>query len=432
MKYAQKILMLFLVFILLISFAYALVPPNYNNNNHYYSVLLDGEGEAIVNLRINVQDYDESVDSYLLEIPYSNVRVLGIYEKVKDSDRTCIAWENTCTKRGAGSTCVEYDYNGNCLKQEAPCLEYGKTCTQYNSNRITYKYEKLDVEPQFLSDKVLLDIDFTQPAEANEQKEILVAVKIYDSVSKGLGKLKLSFETFATNIDLSYVQVGVSVPGEYMIAGSNSRTNYRSNILTYTGAMESSKTLSYNEMYDYSRRIGSNYQYRKSTNNLDPFETFSVNINYSRSWFALHWPSVLIGLLIVAAIILGIVFAIKKLKLSLAKLNTNLKTDKEKTHTGLISFLGGLFVSLGIVILWTIIILVGKFLSSSFRSGSEAIFYLIVGLLGVILTLGLMIGIPIYVGSKYKPKTGFFLALWMFGWLFILSILIFIFFAIFL
>ena len=91
--------------------------------------------------------------------------------------------------------------------------------------------------------------------------------------------------------------------------------------------------------------------------NTERFETFTMDVTYSRTWFALYWPSVLLGLLIIAAIIVGIVFAVRKLKLSLAKLKTNLKTNEDKTHTGLISFLGGLFVSLGIIILWVIWIL---------------------------------------------------------------------------
>ena len=438
MKYTYKYTHILLIFALLliptIAFASMPIMPGYNiqGNNHYYSLLLDGEGEAIVNLKIDVRDYEESIDSYLLEIPYSQVRVLGVYEKVLESQKTCIQWENTCIQRGAGTTCVEYDYNGNCLKEEAPCLQYGRTCVSYSSGSQRYEYKKLDVQPQELSDKTLLNINFEQPATPNEAKELIVAVKIYDSVDKSLGKLHLSFETFGTDRDLYSVAVGVNVPEDYIIKGGNSRINYRSDFLTYASSMENSKTISNNDMDQYSRYIQNSYQYRKTTSNLDPFETFTMDVTYSRTWFALYWPSVLLGLLIIAAIIVGIVFAVRKLKLSLAKLKTNLKTNEDKTHTGLISFLGGLFVSLGIIILWVIIILVGRLLSSSFRQGSEAIFYLIVGLLGVIITLGLMIGIPIYVGSKYKPKTGFFLALWMFGWLFILAILIFIFFAIFL
>jgi len=178
MKNTQNILISLIIAILVIPmFVSGLIANSdssmlYRDNTQLYSIFMDGEGEAVVSLSINFNSYTGNDNSYLLEIPYSQVRVLGVYERVLTSQGRCIDWGNTCTQRGQGSTCVEYDFNGNCLSEEAPCLKYETACIQYDTYNKVYEYQKINIDPQQLSDKTILNIDFKEP-EQNDMKEII-------------------------------------------------------------------------------------------------------------------------------------------------------------------------------------------------------------------------------------------------------------------
>ncbi len=396
------------------------MPPGdsiYLDHNQQYSIYMDGEGETIVSLSVYFQAFKngENKNTYLLEIPYSEVQVLGVYERVLKSGGKCIEWGNTCVKRGQGSTCTEYDYNGNCLSEEAPCLEYKNACINYDNYNRVYEYEKIDITPQVLSDKTILNINFQQP-DLNDQKELIVAVKIYDAVDKSLGKFSSKFKTFSTDRMINYVNVGVGIPSEYILKHGNARVNYRPEILQYADVIENSYKISADEMRGYTSIIQRSQQYYVGESYLDTFETMTVNLQYSKTWFALYWPTLIWVLISIGIAATGIVFAVKKLK-------EKLKNAKKKEHVGLVSFLGGLLICVGISVFWGIIILLNSLITRAVFYEVQMILVSIIGLIGFLVTMGLMIGVPIYVGKKYNPKTGFYLALWTFAWLFVFGII---------
>jgi hypothetical protein len=435
MKNQYKLVLVALFLLFIPNLVLGVINPHnsYNQqNSQFYSVFFDGEGEGLVNLQIDIRPVSESIHSYLLEIPYSEVRIMSVYEKVLGSHSKCVEWENTCVTRGTGSTCVEYDYGGNCVKEEAPCLKYENTCKRYESSSMSYEYKKLDVEPQKLSDKTLLEIDFEQPAKTGDYKQIFVTLKIYDSTDKSFGKFNSEFETFGTKNDLNLVSVGINVPQDFILKEGDSNVNYNSDFFAFSQNLETSHKVLNDEMEIYSRHIRRNNQYTKSARYLDPYETFTVNTTYSKSWFALYWPNLLLGIFIGLIIIAGIIFAITKLKQYFDKINISAENKTPNMKTALISFLGGLFLSLGIVFLWLIILFLGKFMHGILARDLVYIFYLIIGFLGVIITLGSWIGIPIYISNKFKASTGFFLSLWSFAWMLVFVFITFIFMGLFL
>jgi len=422
MKNTQNILISLIIAILIIPMlasglsTYSEPSLIYQNHNQQYSVFMDGEGEAVVSLNIHFGSLGEQDTSYLLEIPYSQVRVLGVYERVLTSQGRCIDWGNTCTQRGQGSTCVEYDFNGNCLSEEAPCLKYETACIQYDTYNKVYEYQKINIDPQQLSDKTILNIDFKEP-EQNDMKEIIVIVKIYDAIDKSFGKFHANFKSFSTDKDIGYLSFSMGVPENYILKQGTSRTNYIPEVEQFTNAIETSDKITADEMSRYTSSMYRGNQYSKSTSQIDPFESFTITADYSRSWFALYWLRILWILIVLAGVVYGIVCGVKAIK---KKLPTIKKKDEE--HTGIVSFLGGLFISLGIAGIWGIIILLGTILSRYAHYSVAPIFIIIMGLFGFFITISAMIGIPIYVGNKYSSKTGFCLALWTFGWLFVFAI----------
>ncbi|MCF7866377.1 hypothetical protein K9L67_00035 [Candidatus Woesearchaeota archaeon] len=429
----KKILMSLLLLVVLLTSIYSVLglsymPDMFLSDQHKYSLQMDGEGEAIVFFKDIMYDVNKDINSYILEIPYKEIRLIGVYEKVVDSDNSnCLSWGNTCKQYGEGSTCVQYDYYGKCQTYEKPCLKYEQNCERFNQD-ISYTYEKIETQPELLSDKTILKINFKEPVMKGNQKEFIVITKIYDVGKSSLGKMNAEFETFKTNKDISSIRVSINVPDEFILKGKSSNTNYRSDMVTFAGNLESSNSLNSelsSKMSDISTHLEYSGGFVQTASYLDPYESLSVNVQYSKSWFALYWSNLFWSLLGVAIVIFLISYGIKKLK-EYTKENLPIKQqqkDSETKHKFIIPFLGGLFSALGIALLWGLIYVILLVLDNILGYRYNDLLILLMILLGILLTLFGMIGIPIFTGHKFGATTGFFTTLSLFVWLIVFAII---------
>ncbi len=408
MKKVLSIIILFLMCSMV--FAYS---PMLTTTNQYYSVQFDGEGEATVTLNLQLTNSDsEPIDSLVIEIPGEDVQVLGVVQSVSGSN--CLSWDEQCTQYGEGETCIRYNYNGDCAEYQRPCLKRERVCTRYDYYNT--RYEKIDVDPLRLSESVSIPIDLLDEVNQQESTTLIVLYKSESYSRNKLGLRQFDFETAKTAYHSNNVRVAVNVDPGLHLKGSSATVNYRSNQLPslMAGSVDQAKSEMIN---NYARQITYMSGYVKQASNLDPYESFSVKGKYSQSRLRLYLGrTVLIALFFIGMIILG-VYGIKKLS-GFAK--------AKKEHTFMIPFLSGLFTAIGLTLLWIVTIVLINLLNDVLHYSVVNLFGIVLVLLSVLITLAVLGGVPIYMGSKFEPETGVFTLASMLGWLFVFVIVCFV------
>jgi len=401
--------------------------------NQYYSVTYDGEGEAFVSARITLTNQDDNpISKVALEVPSGNMLLLGaLQETTAQTTKVCTSWNDECVEYGQGSTCVKYDYNGNCLTYDTPCLRYDKVCKAYKTNYQYQKiYEKLNLEPQTLAVTTLLPIELAMPLEKGGSTEILLIYKVNDMSKKGVGTYKFDFETIRIPYMTNSIRVSVNVQDDLYLKGTSSQVNYISNPIGLSYAMDaSSSKLSSEqsqEVRTYTQSIGNTGGYVKSTSYLDPHESYTVEGKYGKSWFSIYWGTFVWIILAIVIIFFLIMHGVKKLK----HYETEHVPEKHRVHHSkdkhkfVIPFISGLITAVGIGLVWVISIVLLSVLEGILRSGAEQVFAFVVILFAILISLAAMIGIPIYTGNRYGASTGVFTMLSMLGWMFVFAIVI--------
>jgi hypothetical protein len=423
----RKILSLLVFFVAIMCVAVAQLPASLmTTTDHYYSVMFDEEGEATVSLMMTLRNAEDSkISSLNLEIPGSSVSLIGVAQETTGYEtQTCLSWATECTEYGEGQSCVQYDYNGNCVSYERPCLKMGQVCRSYRQNyNYQPSYQKINVQPVRLSHSVSLPITLITPVSPQGQTNIIVMYKVGDYATNSLGAYNFNFETVKTPYSSNNVRVAVNVQEGLNLKGTQARVNYLSNFAGMSKALESTQLSSdmSKEMYSYTRTIQYANGLVKTATYLDPLESFSVKGVYSRSWIRLYIDTILIVGLILFGVVGFLVYGTKKLFKYAQPIES--KKQAESKHYFLVPFLVGLFTAIIISLLWGVSILVMYIAESAFGYGS-GIFGFLVALFAILITLALLIGAPVYAGSKYGAATGVFTVISVLGWLFLFSIIL--------
>lgn len=401
------------------------------NANQYYSVIYDGEGEALVSLRIDIRNNEPTpMDGILVEIPSPYVQLYAVAENIPSGYiQECIRYVDGCEEFGAGSTCVTYDVNGNCLEYERPCLNVGQVCDEYrNVGAATTGYTRLEVTPTPLADSVSLPVEFSAPLMQGNTRTLLLMYKINDAADKSAGVFRYDFATARLPLMTRNVRVATNVQSGLILKGLKSNIDYRTDFAVLessfskmgAGAVQDEVYMSYANSISRARGVVDSATY------LDAHESMVSSGQYSSSWFALYWGRLLWIILVILAVIGVIIFSSKRLKTYTRK--EKKVTKKETESKGFtLPFLSGLYTALSMLGLWIVtLVIVG--LGHEFLRRSD--FWDILGplfiVLAVIGTLALLIGIPIHMSKKHGSTIGVYTLLSTLGWMFIFFIIAFI------
>lgn len=223
---------------------------DYWHTNDYYSVEMDGEGEAFVVARMKLQGVSEGTQSDItLEIPS---RSATVYKVAQESGR-------------------------------------------YTSNAYF-----LDYSLERLGDSTRIKISLEEPIKADETTEILLVYKQQGVAEKSLGTWNFRFESVKDNSALvRKAGVEISAPDRMHMQGTgDSDVDYKPS-LTVQQAMEGS--MAANEMF---RRAPRRHNPDHTVRNLDPGESMTVTGGYSESWVLLHLDSLIGGAVILLLFLL--------------------------------------------------------------------------------------------------------------------------------
>ncbi|MBS3174782.1 hypothetical protein J4440_02785 [Candidatus Woesearchaeota archaeon] len=362
-KIIKSLLILFLL-VMPFTFSSEIAYPtnSYNQNNQYYTVTFDGEGEASVIGKLNFYNFGKNqINNIRLEIPGNNIRIINIVQEY-------------------------YGYNAICAHQGyEECFEYSR------QRDYTPKYSIINYKKEITSNAVLLDLQLYTKINSQESASIIIYYKSEDYAEKSGNIFNYDFETIKTKFDVNFVQVGINVNNELYLKEGKSKTVYQDNSFTETLAKGALSASDYSTVYRSSGSIGYG-SYVKSTSTLDPYESFKVKGKYSESWLSLNLSKVFI----ISLITLVVLFLLSLISIKLFKII-------KKQNKLILVIVTGLIIPFILSILWTFsIFIIGKIGRLYYFRNSEIFILLIILILGLLSLIGL-VGPAIYFATKYKP-----------------------------
>lgn len=352
-----------LLILLVLPFVFAMMPYPYPDTgvNQYYSVNFDGEGEATIAAKFEIQNnIKDDLNEIQLEIPGRQVRMINIFQEVYEYEEVCSNWIKVCNKD-----------NTNCELQ----------CERYYKNQIwPPKYKKIDYSIDQLSESNLYKLNLPVKIAEGEKATIILYYKSGDYTTENIGSWGFNFETIKINYDTNYINVGISVDSKLHLKGIRSDINYIDNNILATKEFASASS---DELSRFSGYIGSGY-YNENANSLDPMESFSAKGSYSASVLGLYIKEITASILILAGLISIFLYSFTRIK--------------NKNKNFVLYGLGSAFVS---IMLWVLSYFLLKFLNTVVYYPMYPVVSFIFILIVAILSLFVVLGPVIYFGFKH-------------------------------
>lgn len=250
---------------------------------HAYSVLFRGNGDAVISMRAAFTNEGTSQTNVVsFRIPRVEPRRVSAFQILREPQ--CVRYETTC---------VEY--------QEPNYFQwYGQA-----------KYQRATTG--FSGDT--LTITLPQPIKPNKSGSVLLVFSATGYTKKDLfGAYSYAFETFKVeSASVSKATIGVSVDSDLVLAGAKGKVNYRfseTDALSMAAGME--KMAAPNSQLDQMYSQVGYGTITKNVSHLEPLESYTVRGRYADSILRLYAKHLLIGLGIVIAAVVVLVLLGKR------------------------------------------------------------------------------------------------------------------------
>jgi hypothetical protein len=260
--------------------------------NHSYTVIFRGNGEAITYAKIAITNPDEKpLTEFSFEIPKVSPTEIAMYQMKLPQE------------------CVRYDYKS----PGQPCLEWRDPDYAQRYYYYGYGYREGQTEYQkiqFTRSGSLYRFTLPTPVEPYKSTAIVVAYAAKGYVKQSFGLFKFNFETIKVPSRIEQIRVAVDVDSDLLLKGKRAQVDYG----VSTSELAAPQAISSRDLDRVVGKIGSYGPLVKEAKNLAPNETFIVRGEYATNWFRLYLSSILITILIIAAIFAGVYFLAKFLK----------------------------------------------------------------------------------------------------------------------
>ncbi len=260
--------------------------------NHFYSVIFRGNGEAITYARIVITNPNEKpLTEFSFEIPKISPTEIVMYQIKLPQE------------------CVRYNYHtpeNSCLEWRDPdyTQEYYYSSYRYREGKI--EYQKI----QYTKSGNLYSFTLPSAIEPHKSTAILVAYAAKGYVKESFGLFKFNFETIKVPSRIERVRVTVDVDTDLFLKGKKAQVDYET---PATGELKLSAPsgLSSRDLDRVVGKIGLSGPLVKEAKNLAPNETLIVKGEYATNWFRLYLSSILLTILIIAAFFVGFYLLIR-------------------------------------------------------------------------------------------------------------------------
>jgi hypothetical protein len=398
--------------------------------NHSYSVVFRGNGEAIVSLRVSLGNSGDSPLKELnLRVP--RVQASGIYVFQIFKEKQCVRYEQTVynplTRSYPTPVCAEY--------QEP---NYYNDYYYYNA-----KYKKADYE--YKNDT--LTVKLPSPIEVGKSGAAFIYFRAVGYAKKDFwGAYNYTFETLQAEEAINSLNIGLSTDSDLFMKGVKGEVNYRFNDVAPTvmklGVGGGESGVANSALDSYINQIGSGQIY-KSASNLMPLESYKVEGSYAKSRGALYGKEILIGitslLVVTALVIAAIVLIYRMLKKSteVTKKEENLAI-KEKpvasTSNGKMFAtvtLIGFVVSLVMTVYTALVVILGAVIIKNVDYSYQSLIGIVLVIISILIYLLLVLAPGVLIGVKKGVGWGLgvviSIVMWLIFWVIIVFLGLFLF-----
>ncbi len=396
--------------------------------DHYYSVIMRGNGEAVVTAKIIFSNQSEEPLSTLqFQVPRVQPENVIAYQVQRGPE--CIRYapyptQNTPLKINpdGSSDFVPMDQrsavtNDALYIRDPSCLEY-RDPDYYNWYYGNTKYNKSEVSVEGDT----LTVSLPTPVEPSKSGSILLYYRGMGYVNKSWsGSFNYTFESLKVNENIRTLQIGISTDNDLVMKDALADVNYRTTMESSGMAKMdmAAPTAASNAQFD---QIYQNIGYgmiNKNASQLQPLDSYTVKGEYAKSSWQLYANEVLWAVIaIVVFIILGVLaarFALGKLK---RESNGKGITNRDVVIAGITGF-----VAAFLMLAYTIVVMLvyWTFISRNAYMYYEMVPFLTMGLMIVssAVYMFLFITPAIVLGVKRGLWTGVVTAVVTILWLFV-------------
>lgn len=346
-----------------------LQPPNDVPNlgqEHAYSVLFRGNGDAVVTMRAIFTNEGEAPTNIVsFRIPRVEPRRISVFQIIHEPQ--CIRYKpyNPSDTGSQQPTCIEY--------QEPNYFQwYGQT-----------KYQKAIT--QFSGDT--LAITLPQSVKPAKSGSVLIVYSATGYTKKNpFGAYSYTFETFKVkDTSITKATIGIIVDSDLVLDGAKGNVNYRfsdTEAMSLSSGAEKTAVASpqLDQMYN---QVGYG-TITKTASHLEPLESFTVKGRYADSAIRLYGKGILIGLGIFV-IAVAVLFFLGRM--AFHTLTTPQVKGASSTTADIFIMIGGSFLSAAFIAVYT----AGLFVLRS--TVQQIISYEMIGVVFIMVTI---ISIGIY------------------------------------
>lgn len=333
---------------------------------HAYSVLFRGNGDAVVTMRAAfINEGETPTNTVSFRIPRVEPRRVIAFQIIHNPQ------------------CIRYkpDYPSDTGILQPTCMEYQEP--DYFQFYGQAKYQKAKTE--FSGDT--LTIVLPQSVKPTKSGSVLIVFSAAGYARKNLfGAYSYTFETFKVkDASVSKATIGISVDSDLILAGAKGTVNYRfSEAETMSLAAGVEKVAAPNTQLDQMYSQVGYGTITKTASHLEPLESFTVKGSFADSLIRLYGKGILIGLGIFVAAVVLLFF------LGRAAIHTLTKQQPQgvaPSSADIVLLIGGSFLSAVLIAIYT----AGLFLLRN--TIQQIVSYEMVGIVFILVTI---ISIGIY------------------------------------
>lgn len=371
------------------------LPAQPFGQTHSYSVTLRGNAEAVVSMKAVFTNYEEATMSALtLQVPKGEIKNISAYQVIIEPQ--CAQYVSEPITQG-----IEKGTRTNSAYQEK-CISYNDP-DYYNG----YYYGNMKyIKALVNTDADSIVVTLAQGVGPQKSGSIVLYYRATGLVKKDtFGAFNYSFETLKSDTTIRSLSVGVNTDSDLFLEGTDQSVNYDTSIssaplMARDAGMKQGSFMS-PEFDSYYMGIGYG-RITKSTSDLQPFDSFTVEGRYAKSRSQLYGKRFVIGGLIVVGLLILVGVLLYKLVKSLKKNYTtsSQKSSSSSSHPILMMVGLGLLSSLGAAIYTVFLYIFMTMMERVYYSDVNTLIMLFIVLISGAIYIVLIFGPALFVGWK--------------------------------
>jgi len=258
--------------------------------DHAYSVTLRGNGEAVVNMRVALSNFEEQPNKDItLTFSGETPSEVAVYQIVKEKQ------------------CISYD------EKKLDCLQYQEP-NYYDYWGSNTKYYKATTQVEGKTIQIVLP----HAIEPGKSGSYVLFMRIPEYTQKVFGgAYEYRFETLKTAAPIRNVNIGISADSDMKFKGADSQVYYQDSYSVspmLTAMVSKRESFQSSDFDNYISQIGQGQMY-KNTSNLSLGDTYVVEGTYAKSIISLYLKEAFIllsSIIFIFFIVIGIVYFVMK------------------------------------------------------------------------------------------------------------------------